>query len=108
MQSKSWCTACARKYRIPAPTSAPCADSATCWNRRRRGPSADARDARAAYAQPAHTTAVVADGRVEINLRQQAVEILEFDPYDKEFYRVLGPDQQGLAGRADLAVPANP
>jgi two-component system, OmpR family, sensor histidine kinase TctE len=50
----------------------------------------------------------VADGRVEISLRQQAVEILEFDPYDKEFYRVLGPDQQGIAGRSDLQAPVNP
>lgn len=49
----------------------------------------------------------VVDGKPELNLRQQAVEILEFDPYDKEYYRVLGPDGSGIAGRPDLPLPAN-
>jgi two-component system sensor histidine kinase TctE len=48
------------------------------------------------------------DGRAELNLRQQAVEILEFDPYDKEYYRVVGPDWSGIAGRQDLPLPAVP
>jgi two-component system sensor histidine kinase TctE len=48
----------------------------------------------------------VADGRAKLELPKQAVEILEFDPYDRVFYRVLGADWSDVAGRQDLPLPA--
>jgi two-component system, OmpR family, sensor histidine kinase TctE len=48
------------------------------------------------------------DGKAQLELRQQAIEILEFDPYDKVYFRVLGPDWRGIAGREDLPLPALP
>jgi two-component system sensor histidine kinase TctE len=44
-------------------------------------------------------------GKAELELRQQAIEILEFDPYDKVFYRVLGSGSISIAGRQDLPLP---
>jgi two-component system sensor histidine kinase TctE len=46
-------------------------------------------------------------GAVEVNLPQQAQEILESDPYDKVFYQVLTPNGTQVAGQ-DLPPPPFP
>ncbi|HYP68210.1 MAG TPA: sensor histidine kinase N-terminal domain-containing protein [Thiobacillaceae bacterium] len=48
----------------------------------------------------------VRDGRVEMDLPQSAHDILEFDPTDVLYYRVIGPNGEPLAGTDDLLLPA--
>jgi len=49
-----------------------------------------------------------ADGSAELNLPRAAREILESDPYDRIFYRVVTPGGKSVAGRADVPLPAEP
>ncbi len=48
----------------------------------------------------------VRDGKVEVDLPQSAHEILEFDPTDVLYYRVIGPNGKQLAGTDDLLLPS--
>lgn len=48
------------------------------------------------------------DGAASLLLPHAAQEILVSDPYDRIFYRVVGPDGATLAGDADLPVSSAP
>jgi two-component system sensor histidine kinase TctE len=47
-----------------------------------------------------------AAGRPVLELPRAAEEIIEFDPFDRIFYRVLSPQGVTVAGRDDLPAPA--
>lgn len=49
-----------------------------------------------------------ADGAAELSLPRAAREILESDPYDRIFYRVMRRGDESVAGRADVPLPAEP
>jgi len=49
---------------------------------------------------------VVVNGRVEVSLPRAAREILEFDPTDVLYYRLVGPDGTTLVQNADLPMVA--
>lgn len=49
----------------------------------------------------------VVNGKAVLDLPQVAHSVLEFDPSDVFYYRVLGPDGEQVAGGQELNVPAN-
>jgi two-component system sensor histidine kinase TctE len=49
----------------------------------------------------------VQGGKVTVDLPKPAHDVLEFDPTDVFYYRVIGPDGANLAGTSDLSVPAS-
>jgi two-component system sensor histidine kinase TctE len=45
------------------------------------------------------------DGAVRVELPEPALRILEFDKYDRVYYKITGPDGRLISGRADLPSP---
>jgi two-component system sensor histidine kinase TctE len=60
--------------------------------------------ARRAYALADQVS--VQEGKVTVDLPKPAHEVLEFDPSDVFYYRVIGPDGANLAGSGELSMPA--